>query len=159
MTNATQDRFSVHRASSEEFEKAWDIIEEYYKAAAVIARDEKDELFRAYFQSGAGVWLAAFESQVVGCVALRPLSQIEESAEIKRLYVRPPFRGQGIADALYRELETFATDSGYKWLYLDTASGMIAAQKFYQSLGFESCNRYNSNPQAAIFMRKELRSN
>jgi ribosomal protein S18 acetylase RimI-like enzyme len=72
------------------------------------------------------------------------------------MYVRPAHRGKGIADLLMKELEDFAQDCWYEWLYLDTAAVMVAAARFYERHGFEHCERYNDNPQAAIFMRKRL---
>ncbi len=50
------------------------------------------------------------------------------------------------------------TSAGYEWLYLDTTDDMVAAQRFYAALGYELTTRYNDNPQATIFMRKDLRS-
>jgi GNAT superfamily N-acetyltransferase len=72
------------------------------------------------------------------------------------MYVRQTHRGKGIADLLMKELEDYARDCGYAWLYLDTAAVMVAAARFYERNGFEHCERYNDNPQAAIFMRKRL---
>jgi GNAT superfamily N-acetyltransferase len=53
-------------------------------------------------------------------------------------------------------LEKYAREFGYKWLYLDTAANMKTAARFYERKGFLSCERYNDNPQAAIFMRKAV---
>ena len=55
-------------------------------------------------------------------------------------------------------LEEYAHERGYQWLYLDTTDDMVAAQRFYAALGYELTPRYNDNPQATIFMRKDLRS-
>jgi len=70
--------------------------------------------------------------------------------------VRPFYRGQGLADLLLAALESYARESGYRWLYLDTAADMKAAARFYKRQGFSSCERYNENPQAAIFMSKAI---
>ena len=72
------------------------------------------------------------------------------------MYVQPANRGRGIAAALYGSLETNAENFGYQHLYLDTTDEMLAARSFYEALGYESCPRYNDNPQATLFMRKEL---
>ena len=146
----------VHRARPQEVDAAWQIVSEYYDAANVVARDAKNEFAANYFANGAGVWLACVEAGIVGCIALRRLTSVENAGEVKRLYVQPVDRGRGIAAALYHSLESYSTEVGYQYLYLDTTDGMIAAQKFYQSLGYKSCSRYNDNPQATLFMRKEL---
>ena len=91
------------------------------------------------------------------CVALRPLESLgPEICEVKRLYVRPEYRGSGTADRLYAALETFAHSAGFGWIYLDTTDGMRAAIRFYERNGFKYCERYNDNPQATLFMRKQL---
>ncbi|MGB7282051.1 MAG: GNAT family N-acetyltransferase [Candidatus Acidiferrum sp.] len=147
----------VQRVPAKNCDEAWKIIEEYYKAVGVVARDAKEDFARTYFSDGAGVWLATLENGIVGCVALRQLTAIARSGEVKRLYVRQQFRGRGIAGALYSALELYARALGYEWLYLDTTDEMLAAQKFYAALGYELTTRYNENPQATIFMRKNLR--
>ncbi|MGC1617529.1 MAG: GNAT family N-acetyltransferase [Candidatus Acidiferrum sp.] len=157
MSKYSANQLSVHRAAAETCNDAWKIVEEYYESAGVVARDAREEFAGIYFRDGAGVWLAAHENTIVGCIALRPLAAIAQSGEVKRLYVRPEYRGRGIAAVLYRELELYAREFGYEWLYLDTTDEMAVAQKFYASLGYELTQRYNNNPQATIFMRKDLR--
>jgi GNAT superfamily N-acetyltransferase len=149
---------AVRRVAAEDRDAAWRIVEEYYQAAGVVARDSKDDFERIYFCDGSGVWLATLGSTVVGCIALRPLTTVTRSGEVKRLYVQPEYRGRGIAAVLYRTLEDYARGYGYEWLYLDTTDEMTAAQRFYAGLEYESTSRYNDNLQATIFMRKDLRT-
>jgi ribosomal protein S18 acetylase RimI-like enzyme len=58
---------------------------------------------------------------------------------------------------LLEAVANFARGAGYAWIYLDTASNMVAAARLYEKNGFVRCERYNENPQAAIFMRKHLK--
>jgi GNAT superfamily N-acetyltransferase len=147
----------IYRASEDQKEVAYEIVEEYYRAASVVVREDPQKFWQEYFEPGAGVWLAELDGGLVaGCVALRRLREKLECGEIKRLYVRPAYRGQGIADLLLEALEKHATEFGYRWLYLDTAADMKAAQRFYERKGFSQSERYNDNPQAAIFMRKGI---
>ena len=147
----------VYRATDSQIEVAYAIVKEYYEAAAVVAREDAAKFAEEYFADGAGVWLAQGDDRVVGCIALRKLAGREGCGEIKRLYVRRESRGSGVADRLLQALEEYAKAFGYEWLYLDTAADMKAAARFYEKKGFERCERYNENPQAAIFMRKALR--
>ncbi len=158
MTNHSGNQLTVRRVTSEESDAAWEIVEEYYEAAGVVARDAKEDFERIYFRDGAGVWLATVANAAIGCVALRPLAKFAHSGEVKRLYVRPQHRGRGIAAALYQSLEKYALERGYEWLYLDTTEEMVAAQRFYAALGYELTSSYNDNSQATIFMRKDLRT-
>jgi ribosomal protein S18 acetylase RimI-like enzyme len=148
----------IRKAAIEEIAIAFGIVEEYYEAMSVMARDTRDEFARLYFKNGAGIWLAWLEEKVIGCIALRGVPQFTDGGEVKRLYVEPEYRGRGIAAALHDALQSYATNSGYRWLYLDTADNMRAAIRFYEQQGYERCARYNENPQATIFMRKGLRA-
>jgi GNAT superfamily N-acetyltransferase len=146
----------IYRAAETQIELAYGIVQEYYAAASVIVREDKEEFERQYFSDGTGVWLAEAGEGVIGCVALRRLEGLADSGEIKRMYLRETYRGQGVADLLLQGLEEYAREFGYKWLYLDTAADMKVAARFYERKGFVPCERYNENPQAAIYMRKSF---
>lgn len=150
--------FKIRRAMPSDIDTAFAIVEKYYEAMSVVARDTREAFAQLYFADGAGFWLAWLEEKVVGCIALRAMPQFTDSGEVKRLYVQPEYRGQGIAVALHNALENYARNFGYQWLYLDTADNMTSAIRFYEQQGYERCARYNENPQATIFMRKELRA-
>ena len=148
--------FEIRRAMPSEINTAYAIVEEYYEAMSVVARDTREAFAQLYFADGTGIWLALLEGKIIGCIALRARPQFTDSGEVKRLYVQPEYRGQGIAVALHDALETCARNFGYRWLYLDTADNMTSAIRFYEAQGYVCCARYNENPQATIFMRKEL---
>lgn len=146
----------VHRAKSSEVDAAYDIVSEYYEAVSVLARDDRAAFEREYFADGAGLWLATAGREIVGCIGLHRLPHLRSSGEIKRLYVRTGHRGQGIAEALLAALEAYAVEYGYATLYLDSKKDLMPAIRFYRRHGYTPCERYNDNPQATIFMRKEL---
>ena len=148
---------SIRKAALPDLDAAFRIVEEYYDAANVVARDTKQEFQHYYFGERSGAWLASQENNVVGCIALRELPEIQRSAEIKRMYVQPAHRGSGIAKQLLDAVERFAAKAGYEWLYLDSAPGMDTAVRFYQRNGFQPCAPYNHNPQANIYLRKRTR--
>jgi ribosomal protein S18 acetylase RimI-like enzyme len=148
--------FEIRRAMPSEIDTAYAIVEEYYEAMSVVARDTREAFAQLYFTDGAGVWLAWVEERIIGCIALRAMRQFSEGGEVKRLYVQPKYRGRGIAVALHDALETHARNIGYRCLYLDTTDNMTAAIHFYEAHGYGRCARYNENPQATIFMWKEL---
>lgn len=147
---------SVHRASPEEADIAFAIVEEYNEAVNVLVRDQRSSFLHEYFGNGGGLWLAQANHETVGCIGLRPLREPAGSGEVKRLYVRPAWRGQGIAEALLRALETYARDCAYEWIYLDSKDDLVAAIRFYARQGYTACERYNANPQATVFMRKQI---
>ena len=146
----------VERIGLERSEEAYRIVQEYYDAVDVVVREDAETFAREYFGEGAGIWLADDEEATRGCIALRPLPRFERSGEVKRLYVKPDNRGRHIADRLLKALEEYAIGAGYRTLYLDSKDDLFAAIRFYHRHGYEDCDRYNQNPQATIFMRKEL---
>ena len=146
----------IERASLERIDEAYAIVREYYEAVGVVVRDDSKSFARDYFGDGSGVWLAYDDASVVGCIALRPLPQLERAGEIKRMYVKPEARGRGIAERLLKALEDYAAEAGYQTLYLDTKDDLTTAIRFYQRHGYEPCERYNDNPQATKFMKKRL---
>lgn len=90
------------------------------------------------------ILLARQHNQLAGCVALRGLDQ--DVSEMKRLYVRPGFRGKHVGIALAGAIIERAKQIGYRQMRLDTLPSMKAAISLYQSLGFEEVEPYYDNP-------------
>jgi putative acetyltransferase len=101
--------------------------------------------------------LAGVEGQAEGCVALR--AQATGICELKRLYVRPQFRGKRLGRALVEAAITEARTIGYRGMRLDTiGSSMRNAVALYRLLGFKEIAPYRSNPiPGACYMELELK--
>ncbi len=99
--------------------------------------------------------LARQDDQPAGCVALRKLG--EGVAEMKRLFVRPPFRCRGIGRRLTETVIGEARRIGYRSIRLDTVSSMKEANALYRSLGFTETEPYTYNPLPdAVFFQLKL---
>jgi GNAT superfamily N-acetyltransferase len=147
---------AVQRATAQQADAAFGLIEEYYEAIGVVVRDDRAALEHYLASPGSPIWIATVNAVPAGCVMLRPLPVIPLAAEVKRLYVRPAFRGLRLAHALMQAAEEHARASGVEWLYLDTKDDLHAAIHFYLGTGYQPCSRYNDNPQATLFLRKRL---
>jgi putative acetyltransferase len=93
-----------------------------------------------------GIWLAWMQGMPAGCVALRPLA--DGNCEMKRLYVRPAYAGQGLGRALAEAAVAGARERGYAAIRLDTLTSMTAANALYKKLGFHPITPYCENPLA-----------
>ena len=103
--------------------------------------------------------LAEYESQLVGCVALHRLDEAAyEVCEMKRLYLRPQFRGKGLGLALANRIIAEARHIGYQSMRLDTVEPVMKdAVAMYRRLGFREIAPYCTNPIAgALYMELEL---
>jgi GNAT superfamily N-acetyltransferase len=147
----------IVRASLAQISDARVLLEEYYEAVHVVKRDSPDEVAGYLSDERGGLWVAYEDGMPVGCVVLRPLPTVEAATECKRLYVLPEYRGRGIAEALLDAMEEYALGRGVKWIYLDSYDDLRAAIRIYVGRGYEPCERYNDNPQATVFLRRNLR--
>ncbi len=103
------------------------------------------------------------EEHVSGCVLFKNISQPgafpdENACEMKRLWVRPQYRGLGIGRLLVMTLLDEARRQGFSAMYLDTLpAAMKVAHAIYLDLGFQAVERYNDNPVPdVVFYRREL---
>ena len=100
--------------------------------------------------------LAEFESQSAGCVALHKLS--DNICEMKRLYLRPNFRGKGLGRILADRIIGEARHIGYQSMRLDTVAPVMKdAVEMYRKMGFKEIAPYCENPMPGVlYMELQL---
>ena len=114
-----------------------------------------------YEAPAGGLWIARVDGAVAGCVGLRAVIDIQDSktaGEIKRLYVRPQFRGHSLGTKLIEAAVVQAKAAGYARLLLDTVGGrMERAIGLYRGLGFRIYGKYYADaPDGVDFYRLDL---
>ncbi|MBD3370891.1 GNAT family N-acetyltransferase [Candidatus Fermentibacteria bacterium] len=97
-----------------------------------------------YGPPGGAILIAYPKGRAAGCVALKSLG--EGICEMKRLYVRPEYRGMGLGRALSESIIRRARRMGYSRMRLDTLSSLREAMGLYESMGFQRVEPYYDNP-------------
>ncbi len=103
--------------------------------------------------------VACLNGNWAGCCAMRPLdsSDYSNACEMKRLYVRPQFRGLGLGRRLAEMIMEAGRLAAYNCILLDTLNDMESARALYQELGFENIPPYYFNPIAgAHYLKADL---
>ena len=106
------------------------------------------------------LFLASVDGEIAGCCALRPLDTADypNAAEMKRLYVRKPFRNFGLGRQLAEATLDAAREAGYASVLLDTLDEMETARALYEELGFQEIPPYYHNPiPGAHYLKATLR--
>ena len=106
--------------------------------------EELSNLTQMYGPPHGRAYLALLGESPAGCVAIRRLKA--SICEMKRLYVRPAFRGKRIGHRLIQTAITAGVELGYKHMRLDTVPGMDRAQELYRAFGFCEILSYRHNP-------------
>jgi putative acetyltransferase len=116
---------------------------------------ELAELPGAYAPPAGDLLIASVDGVPAGCIALRPIDG--DTCEMKRFYVAPAYRGQGVGRRLAEAIVAAASRIGYRRMRLDTHPTMTAAIALYVSLGFRPIEPYRSIPHREnLFMELEL---
>ena len=145
--------------------------EEDYREAAALLRDyeaglgidlcfqgfpeEFESLERMYGPPGGRFLIVRQGELTAGCVALRDLGG--KVCEMKRLFVRPDFRGRGLGRRCAEEIVQAAREMGCATVRLHTLPSMRAAMALYRSMGFREIAPYAENPvEGVVFMELGL---
>jgi putative acetyltransferase len=153
----------VQAETSEQIEQARRLFRDYadWLQIDLCFQDFENEVTHLpgeYVPPGGRLLLAYNNNRLAGCVALRRLD--EQTCEMKRLFVRKEFRGQGLGRQLIAAIIQEAKQIGYEHMRLDTLPPkMNDAIGLYRSYGFREIEPYYRNPvPGALFMEMDLAS-
>lgn len=151
------DRREALRPLYEEYEAMLLAADPGFRAS--LDRQDYDEeiahLEEKYGPPRGRFYLLCVDSAVAGCVGMKPLDS--EHAELKRLYVRPEYRGKKRGEYLTRRILADAKREGYQYVRLDTLPALTDALALYRRLGFyEIPAYYDCVIPGTIFMEYRL---
>jgi len=155
----------ISPSTPEEIDAVRGLFREYQQALGV------DLCFQQFDQELAGLpgeytpphgtlLAAEVNGELAGCCAIRPLDAADypNACEMKRLYVRNPFRAMGLGRQLAEAALDAARQAGYSCVLLDTLDDMEAARALYHDLGFHEIPPYYHNPiPGAHYLKVDLR--
>lgn len=150
-------KIDIRAAGEDDLATVRELLREYEASLGVSLdfqgfNDEVADLPGAYAPPRGALLIASNDA---GCVALRRID--EETCELKRLYVRPAWRGHGLGRRLTLAALQRARELDYRRVRLDTLPGMERAQALYAELGFREIAPYRPNPVlGARFLELEL---
>lgn len=117
--------------------------------------DELAHLHEKYGLPEGRLYLAYCDEKLAGCIGLKKIDN--QNCEMKRLYVRPQFRGNHIGDLLIRQIIKDAKEIGYSYMLLDTLPFLQSAVHMYKKFGFYEIPCYNNSPMdSSIYMKLDL---
>jgi putative acetyltransferase len=147
--------------SPQQIEQARELFLEYAKSLGFSLcfqnfENELASLPGGYAPPEGRLLLVEYEGRLAGCVALHKLEPLV--CEMKRLYLRPQFRGKGLGRALADRIIAEAHQIGYRSMRLDTVEPVMKdAVAMYRRLGFKEIAPYCANPiEGALYMELEL---
>jgi putative acetyltransferase len=152
-------RFQI-ASTPDQFKIAKLLFEEYAAALNVdlCFQGFDEELQTLHLQYGLpkGCLMIVYNNEhAIGCAAIREFENT--TAELKRMYLKPESRGNGIGKKLLQAMINKAIELGYLKMRLDTLPQMTEAQQLYKQYGFQQIASYRFNPvEGTIYMEKIL---
>ena len=117
--------------------------------------DELKHLEKKYGLPYGRLYLVYYNNEVAGCIGLKKIDK--KNCEMKRLYVRPKFRGKQIGEQLIEKIIKAAKEIGYSYMLLDTFPFLKGAIYLYKKYGFYEIASYNNSPMdTSIYMKLDL---
>jgi ribosomal protein S18 acetylase RimI-like enzyme len=160
----TSDTTVIAAVTDEHLDTVRFLFKEYAESIGIdlcfqAFEEELQQLPGDYAAPRGALLIAMANGQCAGCCALRPLDSVDyaNASEMKRLYVRPSFRGLGIGRLLAEAILERARLADYASILLDTLDDMESARALYEELGFEEIPPYYFNPIAgAHYLKADL---
>jgi putative acetyltransferase len=110
-----------------------------------------------YLKRGGEFWVIEHEEKIVGTSAYYPIERGEKAVEIRKMYLAPGVRGQGLGRFLLQQLEEAIAKRGYQEIWIETASILAEAVRLYETAGYEPATGIETERCDRVY-RKQLKS-
>jgi len=112
------------------------------------------EIETYYLQTGGEFWVIEQQGKVVGTGAYYPIQRGTHAVEIRKMYLLPVARGQGLGRCLLQQLEAAIATRGFKQIWIETASALQEAVKLYESSGYEPATGVETSRCDRVYVKK-----
>lgn len=146
--------------TTDQFNDAISLFQEYANSLNISLAfqnfDEELNIINSMYGSPTGCLLLVYDNELpIACAAYRKIG--EDVCELKRMYIKPNYRRNGVGQEIMNILCTRAKLNGYNLMRLDTLDTMTPAIKLYSNNGFYTINAYYHNPnEGVVYMEKAL---
>ncbi|MGK7899546.1 MAG: GNAT family N-acetyltransferase [Xenococcus sp. (in: cyanobacteria)] len=112
------------------------------------------EVEKAYLESGGEFWVVELQGNIVGTAAYYPITRGEQAVEIRKMYLLPQVRGQGLGKYLLQQLENAIANKGFQEIWLETASVLSEAVVLYKNNGYQPASVVETARCDLVFRKK-----
>ena len=95
------------------------------------------EVEQAYHHTGGEFWIIAHSDKIVGTAGYYPVSRGNNAVEIRKMYLLPEVRGQGLGTFLLKQLEDAIAERHFSEIWIETASVLTEAVQLYERNGYQ----------------------
>lgn len=132
-----------------------DVLQEYGLSCEPDATDQDAfDVETHYWQTGGAFWVVEHDQVLVGTAGYYPVSRGEKAVEIRKMYLLPQVRGQGLGRYLLACLETEIQRRGFHHIWIETASVLKAACRLYESSGYLPATGVETPRCDRIYLKK-----
>lgn len=107
-----------------------------------------------YWETGGEFWVIEQAGKLVGTGAYYPIQRGHNAAEIRKMYLLPEVRSQGLGQLLLYELESAIAVAGFEQIWIETASVLQAAVKLYEKNGYEPATGVETARCDRVYVKK-----
>lgn len=111
------------------------------------------EVESSYLEIGGEFWVVETKSKIVGTAAYYPISRGENAVEIRKMYLLPEARGQGLGKYLLHQLEQVIASQNYQEIWIETASVLVEAVKLYENNQYQAATGVETDRCDLIYVK------
>jgi putative acetyltransferase len=107
-----------------------------------------------YLETGGEFWVVETQNQIIGTAAYYPIARGQKAVEIRKMYLLPQFRGQGLGRYLLQELEKAIALKNYREIWIETASVLVEAVKLYENNDYQPATGVETDRCDLVYVKR-----